>query len=114
VENLLTEIKNNGLKTLYFTDYIKKAGISDSLVPDLKRFLEEQELIVSLDDQYYYHGEVFKNAVDRLRTGTGAEFEVSEAKSILDLSRKYMIPFLERLDAMGLTKRVENKRIWGK
>jgi selenocysteine-specific elongation factor len=114
VENLLTEIKNDGLKTLYFTDYIKKAGISDSLVPDLKRFLEEQELIVSLDDQYYYHGEVFKNAVDRLRTGTGAEFEVSEAKSILDLSRKYMIPFLERLDAMGLTKRVENKRIWGK
>jgi selenocysteine-specific elongation factor len=114
VENLLTEIKNDGLKTLYFTDYIKKSGIPDTLVPDLKRFLEEQELIVALDDQYYYHGEVFKNAVDRLRTGTGAEFEVSEAKSILDLSRKYMIPFLERLDAMGLTKRVENKRVWGK
>jgi selenocysteine-specific elongation factor len=114
VDSLLTEIKNDSLKTLYFTDYIKKAGIPDSLVPDLKRFLEEQELIVALDDQYYYHGEVFKNAVDRLRIGTGVEFEVSEAKSILDLSRKYMIPFLERLDAMGLTKRVENKRIWGK
>jgi selenocysteine-specific elongation factor len=23
-----------------------------------------------------------------------------------------MIPFLERLDAKGLTKRVENKRVW--
>jgi selenocysteine-specific elongation factor len=40
------------------------------------------------------------------------EFEVGVAKDVLDLSRKYMIPFLEKLDAMGLTKRVENKRVW--
>jgi selenocysteine-specific elongation factor len=112
VENLLVELKSDGLKTQYFTDYLKKAGIPDQLVPDLKRFLEEQHLIVPLDDQYYYHGEVFTKAVDLLRKGTGSEFEVGNAKEILDLSRKYMIPFLERLDSKGLTKRVENKRVW--
>lgn len=112
VENLLVELKSDGLKTQYFTDYLKKAGIPDPLVPDLKRFLEEQELIVPLDDQYYYHGEVFTKAVDLLRKGTGSEFEVGNAKEILDLSRKYMIPFLERLDSRGLTKRKENKRVW--
>jgi selenocysteine-specific elongation factor len=112
VENLLVELNKDGLKTQYFIDYIKNAGIPDPLVPDLKRFLEEQEFIVPLDDQYYYHGEVFKKAVDLLRNGTDSEFEVGEAKEILDLSRKYMIPFLERLDSKGLTKRVENKRVW--
>lgn len=112
VENLLLELKQDGLKTQYFTDYLKKAGIPDTLAPDLKRFLEEQEWIVPLDDQYYYHYEVFSQAVASLRSGTGVEFEVGQAKDILDLSRKYMIPFLERLDAKGLTKRVENKRLW--
>jgi selenocysteine-specific elongation factor len=112
VENLLAELKKDELKTLYLADYFKKAGIPDSLVIDLRKFLEEQELIVPLDDQYYYHSEVFSGAVDLLRKGTVIEFEVGEAKDILDLSRKYMIPFLERLDAKGLTKRVGNKRIW--
>jgi len=53
-------------------------------------------------------------AVEKLESGTGAEFDVGAAKDVLDLSRKYMIPFLERLDAKGLTKRVENKRVWKK
>jgi selenocysteine-specific elongation factor len=112
VENLLMDLKNDGLKTQYIADYLKKAGIPDSLAHDLKKFLEEQELVVPLDDQYFYHSEVFNSAVQKLKSGTGAEFEVGAAKDLLDLSRKYMIPFLERLDAKGLTKRVENKRVW--
>jgi selenocysteine-specific elongation factor len=112
VENMLAEIKKDGLKTQYLNVYLKKAGIPDTIVHDLKKFLEEQELIIPLDDQYYYHGEVFSSAVNLLKKSTSEQFEVGEAKEILDLSRKYMIPFLERLDTKGLTKRVENKRIW--
>jgi selenocysteine-specific elongation factor len=40
------------------------------------------------------------------------EFEIAEAKDILGLSRKLMIPFLEKLDRLDLTIRVENKRVW--
>ncbi|WP_442600332.1 selenocysteine-specific translation elongation factor [Neobacillus sp. D3-1R] len=112
VENLLEQMKQDGLKTLYLADYLKNAGIPESLIPDLKRFLEEQEWIIPLDDQYYYHSEVFLHAVETLRKGTEEDFEVSKAKEILDLSRKYMIPFLERLDAKNITKRIENKRVW--
>lgn len=111
-ENMLADLNKDGLKVLYFKDYLSKAGIPENLVGDLKRFLEDQELIVPIDDQYYYHGELFQKAVTTLRSKTGAEFEVGEAKDILDLSRKYMIPFLERLDIKGITKRVENKRVW--
>lgn len=113
-ENLLVDLQEDGMKVLYLKDYFAKAGIPEGIIPDLKKFLEEENLIVSLDQQYYWHVAVFKDAVERLRARTGSEFEVGKAKEILDLSRKYMIPFLEGLDAKGYTKRVDNKRIWKK
>jgi selenocysteine-specific elongation factor len=111
-ENMLLQIKKEGRKVRYIEDYFKEAGIPEGLRHDFKRFLEDQGLIVMLDDQFAYHGEIFTEAVATLRSHTGSEFEVGDAKESLDLSRKYMIPFLERLDALGLTKRVENKRVW--
>ena len=113
-ENMLGELKKDGLKVRYYKDYFSDSGIPNHLEADLRRFLEDQEFVVHLDEQFAYHGEVFKEAVEKLRSGTGKEFEVGDAKEILDLSRKYMIPFLERLDSKGLTKRVENKRVWQK
>ncbi|KLT20014.1 translation elongation factor [Neobacillus vireti] len=111
-ENMLEELKSDGLMVRYLKDYFSGAGIPETLEFDLKRFLEDQELLVQLDDQFAYHGEVFNGAVDKLRSQTGTEFEVGDAKDVLGLSRKYMIPFLEKLDAKGFTKRVENKRVW--
>jgi selenocysteine-specific elongation factor len=113
-ENMLEELKNDGLKVRYLREYFTSAGIPDNLEGDLKRFLEEQNLIIQLDEQFTYHGDVFNEAVNKLKNKTGQEFEVGDAKAVLDLSRKYMIPFLERIDAKGLTKRIENKRVWQK
>jgi selenocysteine-specific elongation factor len=111
-ENMLEDLRKDGRKVRYYKEYFAASGIPDSLEPDLRRYLEDQGLVVHLDEQFAYHGEVFNDAVSKLRSGTEEEFEVGDAKDILDLSRKYMIPFLERLDSKGLTKRVENKRIW--
>jgi selenocysteine-specific elongation factor len=113
-ESMLGELKNDGMKVRYLKDYFSAAGIPDNLEGDLIRFLEEQKLIVQLDEQFAYHGDVFIEAVDKLRSQTGHEFEVGDAKEVLGLSRKYMIPFLERVDAKGFTKRLENKRVWRK
>lgn len=111
-DGLLEHLKNDGLKVKYISDYFTKAGISNQLVPDFMRFLVDEKEISPLDDQYYWHIDHFRDAIERLKNRTGPSFEVGDAKEVLDLSRKYMIPFLERLDAMGLTKRVKNKRIW--
>jgi selenocysteine-specific elongation factor len=113
-ENMLAVIKKDGMKVRYLLDYLKDAGIPEQLTGDLKRFLEEQGLLVALDEQYYWHGDIFNDAVEAMRSKTGAEFEVGDAQEVLALSRKYMIPFLERLDSKGYTKRVENKRLWQK
>ena len=111
-EGLLADLKKDEYKVKYIEEYFKDAGIPAQLIPDLKRFLEDQKEIVPLDDQYYWHGDHFKQAVEKLKKGTGQDFEVGDAKEILGLSRKYLILFLERLDQLQLTKRTENKRIW--
>lgn len=111
-ENMLSKLKQDGVQVRYLADYFKDDGIPDYLVNDIKHFLEEEEKIVSLDGQYYWHGEVFQMAVTRLKSETTSGFDIGTAKQILGLSRKLMIPFLERLDQLQLTVREENKRIW--
>ncbi|CAM3862534.1 selenocysteine-specific translation elongation factor [Mesobacillus zeae] len=109
---MLEALKRDGLQVRYFADYLQDAGIPGNLAEELKKFLEDERSIVPLDQQYYWHSELFERAVDTMRRGTGTDFEVGDAKAAVGLSRKYLIPFLERLDAMGLTRRVENKRVW--
>lgn len=110
--NMLAKLKGDRMQVKYFKDYLTEAGIPDKIAADLKKFLEEEGSIVALDDQYYWHGEVFNEAVEKLKAQTDSEFDVGAAKEILGLSRKYMIPFLECMDNKGFTKRVENKRVW--
>jgi selenocysteine-specific elongation factor len=111
-DNLLDELKRDGLQVKYLHDYIKGSGIPEAMVEDVKRYWIDRDIIIPLDDAYYYHGEVFTEAVKRLQAKTDHEFNVGKAKEVLGLSRKYMIPFLERLDDNGITKRIDNKRIW--
>ncbi|MCM3601395.1 selenocysteine-specific translation elongation factor [Robertmurraya korlensis] len=111
-DNLLNDLKRDGLQVKYLNDYIKEAGIPEALVEDVKRYWTEREMIIPLDESYFYHGDVFTEAVKTLQAGTENEFDVGKAKEVLGLSRKYMIPFLERLDENGITRRVENKRVW--
>ena len=110
--SMLELLKKDGWKVNYLSNYFTKSGIPKDLELDLKHFLVEQGEIIPLDEQFYWYGELFRDAVKKLREGTEREFDVGNAKEVLELSRKYMIPFLERLDAEGLTKRVENMRVW--
>ncbi|KAA9025694.1 selenocysteine-specific translation elongation factor [Niallia endozanthoxylica] len=111
-ENVLVKMQQDKYQVYYVIDYFKNEGIPDYLINDIKHFLEEEGKIVSLDEQYYWHGDIFKVAVQRLKTETKSEFDIGEAKQILGLSRKLMIPFLEKLDQLRLTKRADNKRVW--
>lgn len=114
IENMLAALKRDGLQVRYLQDYFSDAGIPAELIGDLKRYLEDQGKIVRLDEQFAYYGDHFRDAVKKLQSNTDSEFEVGNAKEVLGLSRKYMIPFLEKLDALGWTKRAEQKRIWQK
>ena len=43
--------------------------------------------------------------------GDRGAFTTSEAKGVLEISRKYLIPFLEHLDTIGFTRRTPDERL---
>jgi selenocysteine-specific elongation factor len=111
-EQVLELVKEDGVKTGDFTEYLSKAGIPADMQSELIQFYREQSKVVFLDDNLAFHVDVFNHAAQHLQEKTGEEFALPEAKDILGLSRKYLIPFLETLDGRGLTIRIDNKRKW--
>ncbi|MGF2615815.1 selenocysteine-specific translation elongation factor [Rossellomorea vietnamensis] len=111
-QQVLEQLEKDGMKPEEMAFYLEQAGIPADMQGSLLQHYREQELVVFLDEKLAFHAKVFHTAVRSLQAETEREFELSEAKDTLGLSRKYLIPFLETLDNQGLTVRVENKRKW--
>ncbi|MCR8850290.1 selenocysteine-specific translation elongation factor [Rossellomorea sp. SC111] len=109
---LLDLLEMDGTQVRDMEEYFKKVGIPEKWHSDFTRFFVQEKKIVPLDEKKAYSIGVFNDAIIRLRKHTDATFQVGEAKEVLGLSRKYMIPFLEKLDKEGLTLRIEGKRKW--
>ncbi|WP_042345607.1 selenocysteine-specific translation elongation factor [Bacillus massiliigorillae] len=112
VNNVIKDIKNDQLEVNDIYTYLQGQGVPDRLFKDIIQFLIEENLISPLDDRRFFYLENFQKALHKLQEGTESTFSVGEAKEILGLSRKYMIPFLEKLDRDGFTERIENERKW--
>ncbi|PRX69881.1 selenocysteine-specific translation elongation factor SelB [Bacillus sp. V-88] len=109
---LLDLLERDGTQVKDMEEYFKKVGIPEKWHSDFTRFFVQEKKIVPLDEKKAYSFGVFNDAAIRLRKHTDGAFQVGEAKEVLGLSRKYMIPFLEKLDKEGLTLRIEGKRKW--
>ncbi|MGD6803180.1 selenocysteine-specific translation elongation factor [Rossellomorea aquimaris] len=111
-QQVLEQLRMDGMKPEYLADYLADAGIPADMQGGLLQYFREQDMLIFLDEKLAFHAEVFHKAVKKLQGNTDNEFELSDAKETLGLSRKFLIPFLEALDNQGLTIRVENKRKW--
>ncbi len=60
-----------------------------------------------------FHREAIEQARRDLanRFGEAGRFETADAKTLLGISRKYLIPLLEHLDAQGFTRRAAEARV---
>jgi selenocysteine-specific elongation factor len=82
---------------------------------ELERFKEVLPLAVrkgkvhSLGERLYMLDEDLREVLSKLRS-LGDGFEVQQAKALLGLSRKYLIPLLEYIDHLGYTRREGNFR----
>jgi len=82
---------------------------------ELERFKEVLPLAVrkgkvhSLGERLYILDEDLREVLSKLRY-LGDSFEVQQAKALLGLSRKYLIPLLEYIDHLGYTRREGNFR----
>ncbi|GEN45017.1 selenocysteine-specific translation elongation factor [Alkalibacillus haloalkaliphilus] len=110
VELGLTKLQQDALHVEKFSNYFPTIG-QDTIL-DLQHYLTNTNQIVQLSEELIVSHETFHNALDQLRKETTDQFTLKEAKDVLSLSRKYLIPLLEKLDEFEYTKRLDNARQW--
>ncbi|MDW8033038.1 MAG: selenocysteine-specific translation elongation factor [Aquificaceae bacterium] len=67
--------------------------------------------VYSLGDYLYLSKTLFEDYVNKLRA-LGKEFGLQQAKELLGLTRKYLVPLLEHMDRLGITKREGERRVF--
>ena len=85
-------------------DLVSRYGGS---VPSLLNFLERQGRIVQVEADRYYDPGAVETLIAKLRAGLapGRVYAPAQLKELLGFSRKYLIPFLEYCDRIGVTER---------
>ncbi|MEC1742977.1 selenocysteine-specific translation elongation factor [Schinkia azotoformans] len=112
MEAVVAAIQNDDIEVQPLEQYMKSEKIPELYKDDFKYYLIQARKAVALDENHLLSIEAINKAANLLKSKTGEEFAVKDAKDILGLSRKYLIPLLELFDALNLTKRVEDKRKW--
>ncbi len=104
---LLRDLKAAGIRGLELSK-LKIAGARKEL-----RNLVRTDLAVSLDGDIYYEKEIYRGLVQTCLAGLepGGTLTIGEAKNRTNLSRKYIIPLLNRMESDGLVKRSGDERI---
>jgi selenocysteine-specific elongation factor len=76
-------------------------------VPGLLHFLERQGRIVQVETERYYDRGVVEGLIARLtgELAPGRVYVPAQLRDVLGFSRKYLIPFLEFCDRIGVTER---------
>lgn len=79
----------------------------------LLQVLVDQQKLVRLKGDLFYHRQVLDDIEQRLRTYLGQHQEITagEFRDLLHISRKYAIPLLEHFDNQRVTMRTGDKRV---
>ncbi len=94
-------------------DLMKKLNIPKPWFDRILRVLIDQGELVRLDERIIWHRESFDKAKDLLVEFLQAHGSatVGDLKDALEVSRKYAVPFLEYMDAKGVTRRDDDRRV---
>ncbi len=101
---LMSRQKNKGLQL----KEIKEQGAKTEL-----RHLVRMEKIVALEDEIYFSTPYFNKLVSIILESfdPGVDFSIPQAKEKTGLSRRYVIPLLNKMEHMGMLKRAGNNRV---
>jgi len=80
---------------------------------ELLQVLVDQQKLVRLKGDLFYHHEILERIEHELRTYLEAKSEITAAefRDLLQISRKYAIPLLEHFDNQRMTMRIGDKRV---
>jgi selenocysteine-specific elongation factor len=114
-ERLLSLIQAANFRPPPIADMAKATETSPNEVVRVLALLVKRKQLVRLEPELFFHPNVFRNAISRLRHEIAAHGSVSvgNISTVLDSSRKYVVPFLEHMDKLGVTKREGDQRVAG-
>ena len=112
-DRLLEEIEVGGLEPPTVSELGEGLGVEDQLLHQLLDLAEADGELVAVSAEIYLPAERARELQRRggevaRRHGPAG---VSHFKEVFDVSRKYLIPFLEYLDAQGVTRRTGDGRV---
>nr|WP_198507886.1 selenocysteine-specific translation elongation factor [Bacillus sp. FJAT-45037] len=114
VEHVLLQLKEEGFKVSPLEQHMDNQQLPAELKEEIIHYLKRESYIYLLDEKNAIHVVPFQEMVKALYEKTNEQFTLQEAKEITSLSRKYLVPFLEKLDQLNLTIRQEAERAWNK
>lgn len=110
---ILKVLRRSGFTPPALKDLALELKQSEGRLRDMMERLTFKGKVVKVKGDLYFHGEVIEDLKTKVRSYLAEKKEMtpSEFKSVIDLSRKYMIPLLEYLDEIKVTIRTGDKRI---
>ncbi|WP_079528977.1 selenocysteine-specific translation elongation factor [Halobacillus hunanensis] len=109
---VIHSLKKDGLTVKKWEDYLTNTPFSKHDANEFAVYLVQTKQAFRILDDRLIHRSALDAALSKLKRQTGETFDLKEAKDTLDVSRKYLIPFLELLDQLKITTRQDNERKW--
>ena len=80
---------------------------------EIIEYLREAGEIIKLEDDICLTPAIYKTMKDKIIAflKKNHSITISQVRDLLNISRKYIIPLLTRMDEEGITKRIENERV---
>ncbi|WP_280771926.1 selenocysteine-specific translation elongation factor [Salipaludibacillus daqingensis] len=105
-------LMKQGLEVEPIAMIVERAGLPEQWAQELKHFLIRQKRVMEMDEKHLLSVSSFRQAMNDLYEQTEDRFTLQDAKQVLGLTRKYLVPMMEKIDQSGFTKREDNERVW--
>lgn len=108
------KLYQQGMESEPFDRLYALAGLPKCLHLDILSYMRRSGQAVQVGENRLIHSKALKTHLRTLKGGCPSSFSIQEAKTVLNTSRKFLIPFLELLDQLGFTERADGQRRWKK
>ncbi len=108
---VLENYQNSGFQTPAWDELVEQTKLAQP--EEALNYFVDAGYLVKLEDNVLLHKDNFDQGTEKVIAfiKDKGEITLAEARDLLNSSRKYVLPFLNRLDKDKITRRVEDKRI---
>ncbi|MGY4689921.1 selenocysteine-specific translation elongation factor [Salibacterium sp. K-3] len=104
--------QQDGIAPRPWQEYMEEEGIPEDVGKEFRYALLQSGQAEALDDRHIRDAAGLHHAAEKLYASYPETFTLQQAKEVLPVSRKFLVPFLEWLDEEKWTKRENEERVW--